>query len=177
MHSYFQWITRDVSNLVNGCFFVVTFVYGLNIFTGCQTLWHYLLGHAIAFLSKSWLILRDFNDIMSTSNKCGGDLTWHRHLNNFGNYVYAAKLVKVPYSVLKYTWHNSQHSRGIIIEKLDWIFGNSCWFSTWPFIFFSIQVYCCSMFTLPYYVIRRINSLVVFLYKDYSLSHLGAKIA
>lgn len=45
-------------------------------------------------------------------------------------------------------------------------------------VFFSIHVDCCSMFTLPYSVIRRIKSiLVVFLYKGYSLSHSGAKIA
>jgi hypothetical protein len=138
MHFCFQWITCEVSNLVNGCSFVITFVYGLNIFMGCQTLWDYLLGHVIAFLSRPWLILRDFNDIMSTSNKCGGDLTWHRHLNNFGNYVHATKLVKVPYSGLRYTWHNGQHSRGTIIEKLDWIFGNSCWLSTWPTTCFKI---------------------------------------
>ena len=41
------------------------------------------------------------------------------------------ELVKVPYSSLKYTWHNGQHNKCTILEKPDWIFGNSCWFSIW----------------------------------------------
>jgi len=42
------------------------------------------------------------------------------------------ELVRVPYSSLKYTWHNGQHNRCTIFEKPDWIFGNSCWFFIWP---------------------------------------------
>ena len=38
MHFSLQLITRKVFNLVEGCFFVVTFVYGLNTSTGRQTL-------------------------------------------------------------------------------------------------------------------------------------------
>lgn len=34
--------------------------------------------------------------------------------------------------ILEIHLHNGHHNRGIILEKLDQIFGNSCWFFTWP---------------------------------------------
>jgi hypothetical protein len=87
MHSPLQWITCEVSNLVDDISFIITFIYGINTFIGRQALWDYFSYHVIAFQCRPWLILGDFNAIMSASNKCGGDPTWHRHMNDFGNYI------------------------------------------------------------------------------------------
>lgn len=47
--------------------------------------------------------------MLSSTNKCEGDHTQHSHMDYFGNCVQVAKLVRVPYSDLRYTWHNGQH--------------------------------------------------------------------
>ena len=45
-------------------------------------------------------------------------------------------MVKVSYSEMRYIWNNGQHDMDIILQNLDWIFGNSCWLSTSPIICF-----------------------------------------
>jgi hypothetical protein len=44
--------------------------------------------------------------MLSSINKCGGDLTWHDHLDDFGRCIQVVKLVGLSYSGLRYTWHN-----------------------------------------------------------------------
>lgn len=69
LHSFLQWITCKVTSLVDGYDFVVNYMYSLNIPIGCQDLWAYLRQHALAFQSKPWLILDEFNAIMSSRDK------------------------------------------------------------------------------------------------------------
>jgi hypothetical protein len=38
--------------------------------------------HSIAFQSRLFLALEDFNAILSSSNKCGGDPTWYGYKND-----------------------------------------------------------------------------------------------
>ncbi|XP_061959708.1 uncharacterized protein LOC133680748 [Populus nigra] len=40
--------------------------------------------------------------------------------------------VKKKKGGIKYTWHNGQHGCNTIQKKLDWVFGNSSLFTTWP---------------------------------------------
>lgn len=47
--SLLKWITYEVSSLVDGCSFIVTFMYGLNTLTGFQDLWDYFKCNFIAF--------------------------------------------------------------------------------------------------------------------------------
>jgi hypothetical protein len=47
--SLLKWITYEMSSLVDGCFFVVTFMDGLNTLAGFQDLWDYFKCNFIAF--------------------------------------------------------------------------------------------------------------------------------
>lgn len=47
--SLLKWITYEVSSLVDGCFFMVTFMYGLNTLAGFQDLRDYFTCNFIAF--------------------------------------------------------------------------------------------------------------------------------
>jgi hypothetical protein len=40
--------------------------------------------------------------------------------------------MQAPYTGIKYSWHNGQHGCNTIQKKLDWVFGNTCFFTSWP---------------------------------------------
>ena len=66
---------------------------------------------------------------MHAGNRSGGDINWYHHQNDFSNCVRHAELIQVPYTGLKFSWHNGQQGEHTIQKKLDWIFGNTCLFS------------------------------------------------
>src|SRR5262249_31693328 len=90
--------------------------------------------HYTEFQSRPWVALGDFNAILSSSNRCGGSTSWYGHMDDFGSCVQAFELMQVPYTGMRYSWHNGQLRRDAILKKLDWVFGNPVWFSIWPAI-------------------------------------------
>jgi len=68
-----------------------------------------------------------------------GDTHWPRYQNDFNTCISHSALLQVPYTGLKFTWHNGQHGSNTIQKKLDWIFGNPCLFSTWPATHSTVQ--------------------------------------
>ncbi|KAJ6999302.1 hypothetical protein NC653_010097 [Populus alba x Populus x berolinensis] len=80
----------------------------------------------------SWVLLGDFNAILKSTDRSGGDTTWHGHLEDFGCCINESELAQLPYSDLKFTWHNGQQGRDSIMKKLDWMFGNLSFLLGWP---------------------------------------------
>lgn len=76
--------------------------------------------------------MRDFNAILHTDDRVGGDMQWYRHQDDFIHCIHQLELIQIPYTGLRFTWHNGQHGSHTIQKKLDWIFGNQCLLSTWP---------------------------------------------
>lgn len=68
---------------------------------GCQDLLDYLSFHSTSLQSTPWLILVDFNAILSSINKCESDPSWHGHLDDFGSCGKATKLVRIFYLAWK----------------------------------------------------------------------------
>jgi hypothetical protein len=74
----------------------------------------------------------DFNAILHTDDRVGGDMQWYQHQDDFRHCIRQSKLIQIPYTGPRFTWHNGQHGSHTIQKKLDWIFGNQCLLSTWP---------------------------------------------
>ncbi|KAJ6368471.1 hypothetical protein OIU77_021153 [Salix suchowensis] len=67
---------------------------------------------------------------MGRNDRSGGSTAWHDHQEDFSQCMKNAKLMEIPYTGLRYTWHNSQ-AIGTIHKKLDWSFGNAAFFTKW----------------------------------------------
>ncbi|KAJ6859667.1 hypothetical protein NC651_036069 [Populus alba x Populus x berolinensis] len=56
----------------------------------------------------------------------------HAPLFSSSPWALMAELIQIPYSGLKFSWHNGQTRRDTIMRKLDWIFCNPAFLNTWP---------------------------------------------
>jgi hypothetical protein len=54
------------------------------------------------------MVLGDFNAIMQAEDRSGGDINWYHHQNDFSHCIRHAELIQLPYTGMKYTWHNGQ---------------------------------------------------------------------
>ncbi|XP_031260174.1 uncharacterized protein LOC116118323 [Pistacia vera] len=123
-------ITYTVTHVSEGFSFGITFVYGSNDPGNCHDLWDFLRDQSVVFGLEGlpWLVLGDFNAILGASDRVGGDPTWYGYMDDFGQCIHDAELIGVPFSWLRYTWHNGQQGDGIILLKRDWVFASLSWF-------------------------------------------------
>jgi hypothetical protein len=54
-------------------------------------------------------VMGDFNAILQATDMIGGDTRWPSHLDAFNNCIRQSELLHIPYTGLKYSWHNGQH--------------------------------------------------------------------
>ncbi|KAJ6717306.1 hypothetical protein OIU74_009761, partial [Salix koriyanagi] len=132
IHSNAQWITCEAFSIATSSSLFITFVYGMNTAAERRTLWDYLINSSQQFSQMPWILLGDFNTIMSSDQKVGGDMRWLAHHEEFQKTAHQAQLIPLPYKGLKFTWSNGQPGHRNIQEKLDWALGNSCVLQKWP---------------------------------------------
>ncbi|KAJ6401632.1 hypothetical protein OIU84_016937, partial [Salix udensis] len=84
-------------------------------------------------------ILGDFNAILSSSDRHGGDDQWHSHMDDFPSCIGNSELIHVQTTGLHFTWHNGQHANATILRRLDWAFGNQTLLMKWPLIRTTVQ--------------------------------------
>jgi hypothetical protein len=132
IHSASQWLTCEVIPFSSSSPLRITFIYGHNTPAARLALWDYINQESVSTVGIPWIVLGDFNAILQASDRSGGDNHWPRYQDDFHACINQSELLHVPYSGLKYSWHNGQHGDNTIQKKLDWIFGNSCLFSMWP---------------------------------------------
>ncbi|KAJ6321111.1 hypothetical protein OIU77_009732 [Salix suchowensis] len=65
-------------------------------------------------------------------DRAGGDLTWHIHNEDFSNCMHASQLAPLPFSGLRFSWHNGRDGVNSIQHKLDWAFGSPSSLTRWP---------------------------------------------
>ncbi|XP_044461803.1 uncharacterized protein LOC123193082, partial [Mangifera indica] len=97
-----------------------------------RQLWDSIRSHSQTLNSSLWLVMEDFNAILRSSYRVGGDTGWYSHMDDFVQCIHDVELVQLPYKGLRYTWHNGEQGEGTILKKLDWFFCSSSWVSTWP---------------------------------------------
>jgi hypothetical protein len=131
-------VTCNVFSLTTKETFQITFIYGLNTPAGRSSLWNYITQQAPLLSSIPWLLLGDFNAILKSSDRAGGDPNWYGHQNDFGTCIQDTELIQLPYSGLKFTWHNGQLGGHSIMKKLDWIFANHSFLLKWPLAHYKV---------------------------------------
>nr|TKS04410.1 hypothetical protein D5086_0000141350 [Populus alba] len=110
----------------------ITFIYNHNTPAERTLLWNHLSHESSLNAGLPWLVMGDFNAILHTDDRVGGDMQWYRHQDDFRHCIRQSELIQIPYTGPRFTWHNGQHGTHTIQKKLDWIFGNQCLLSTWP---------------------------------------------
>ncbi|CAL2228539.1 unnamed protein product [Prunus armeniaca] len=76
-----------------------------------EALWKYFDG-LIKASNLPWLVLGDFNDIVSMDEKCGGN--FDQGGKRFGEWIDRNHLVDLGFSGAKFTWCNKRNAEGII---------------------------------------------------------------
>ncbi|KAJ6974535.1 hypothetical protein NC653_030590 [Populus alba x Populus x berolinensis] len=142
VHSAPQWLTCDIFQLNSTAPTRITFVYGFNTPAERLALWHYITQESSSGIP--WIVMGDFNAILQAADRIGGDTRWPLHLDDFNTCIRQSELIHIPYTGLKYSWHNGQHGYHTIQKKLDWVFGNQCLLSKWPAAHATFQPRCLS---------------------------------
>jgi len=132
LHKASQWLTCEATSYNTPQPIRITFIYGHNTPAERHTLWNYIAHESSLNSHVPWIVMGDFNAILSADDRIGGDSAWPRHQDDFATCMSQAKLLQAPATGLKFTWHNGQHNCNTIQKKLDWVFGNPSLFSTWP---------------------------------------------
>jgi hypothetical protein len=88
--------------------------------------WDFLSNLGNSF-GGAWLILGDFNSILSSSEKCGGRDFGSASHGNFADFVNSNALVDLGFVGNKFTWSNCRMGRENIRERLDRGLANQSW--------------------------------------------------
>jgi exonuclease III len=80
----------------------------------------------------AWLLLGDFNSILSAAEKSGGREFGSASYGNFVDFVHSYALVDLGFVRNKYTWSNHRTRRDNIRERLDRGLANQNWVHLFP---------------------------------------------
>ncbi|XP_059437358.1 uncharacterized protein LOC132170396 [Corylus avellana] len=93
--------------------------------------WHCLESLGNSF-GGAWLLLGDFNSILSASEKSGGRVFGSSSHNDFVDFVNYNALVDLGFVGNKFTWSNCRIGRANIRERLDRGLANQSWVHLFP---------------------------------------------
>ncbi|XP_026383907.1 uncharacterized protein LOC113279426 [Papaver somniferum] len=82
---------------------------------------------AISALKKPWLVIGDFNTIISIDEKVGGRSPHRRSMLDFTECLDKCELIQAPHSGLQYSWSNGQQGTKRILCALDRAVYNQLW--------------------------------------------------
>jgi hypothetical protein len=80
----------------------------------------------------SWLLLGDFNSILTTSEKSGGRAYGSQFHRSFEDFVHSSGLIDLGFNGNRFTWSNHRQGIGNIIERLDRGLANGDWVLLYP---------------------------------------------
>uniref|UniRef100_A0A803PZC4 Endonuclease/exonuclease/phosphatase domain-containing protein n=1 Tax=Cannabis sativa TaxID=3483 RepID=A0A803PZC4_CANSA len=76
---------------------------------------------------QPWLVIGDFNEILSNQNKSGGTLRSESQMNAFRSALDYCHLSDPPFQGDCYTWAKKRTAVNTLKERLDWCFVNDAW--------------------------------------------------
>ena len=77
--------------------------------------------------SMPWLVIGDFNEILSNIHKQGGNLRSESQMDGFRNALDRCSLFEQPFTGDPFTWIKGRRTVDVVKERLDWCFVNACW--------------------------------------------------
>jgi exonuclease III len=113
------------------CSWLISCVYAPHTVHNRFALWSNLseLGNSV---NGPWLLLGDFNAILSAADKCGGRSFGNASHLDFVDFVNTNALVDLGFVGNNFTWSNHQNGRANIRERLDRGLANQGWVSLFP---------------------------------------------
>ncbi|KAF7135681.1 hypothetical protein RHSIM_Rhsim08G0012100 [Rhododendron simsii] len=72
----------------------------------------------------------DFNEVLSTSDKWGGNIPTRNRLSSFHSMLDDCGLVDLEFKGPKFTWRNNRTDGSLIMERIDMAFANAKWRET-----------------------------------------------
>lgn len=124
-HSHDQIVTFEALDQGQAISFF-SFVYARCQVSERQALWTQLRNFSLS-ISKSWIIGGDFNTILYSNEKLGGNPPEVRSMDDFHYALSSANLMDAGYLGSKYTWCNNQEGPSCIRARLDRCLVNSEW--------------------------------------------------
>ncbi|XP_060960884.1 uncharacterized protein LOC133031410 [Cannabis sativa] len=118
-----QMIHSHIETLNNRYKFFITFVYGFNDENGRKVLWNDLRSVSS---QEPWLILGDFNDILSKDERIG-DKARISTSTAFLECVNDCQISYIKSSDCFFTWSNKQQASDRIYYKIDRVLANQAW--------------------------------------------------
>uniref|UniRef100_A0A803Q408 Reverse transcriptase domain-containing protein n=1 Tax=Cannabis sativa TaxID=3483 RepID=A0A803Q408_CANSA len=118
-----QMIHSHIETLNNRYKFFITFVYGFNDENGRKDLWNDLRSVSS---QEPWLILGDFNDILSKDERIG-DKARISTSTTFLECVNDCQISDIKSSGCFFTWSNRQQASDRIYSKIDRVLANQAW--------------------------------------------------
>lgn len=91
-----------------------------------MTLWDDLKNLVVG-VSDPWVVLGDFNSLLSTADRLGGLPVTAAECADFQAALDVTQLQELQYCGWEYSWCNKQHAN-LIYTKIDRVFGNLAWF-------------------------------------------------
>lgn len=81
-----------------------------------------------------WLVDGDFNEVMKTQDKYGGNPINSKRSNLFWKFINHNNLVDVGFKGSKFTWTNKRYRNrnDLILKRLDKCFANDSWIHIYP---------------------------------------------
>ncbi|XP_050220840.1 uncharacterized protein LOC126671160 [Mercurialis annua] len=134
MHSQFIHCQLDC----DGISFMCTFVYGSYVAHDRIDLWNQLNGISLN-INLPWIILGDFNAVISNANRLGGNDIDVQAASEFQDWTINSNVNELPHSGNHYTWCNNQCGDNRIWRKLDWVFVNESWMNSWEESFYVVH--------------------------------------
>lgn len=119
-----QFIHAEIKCLLSEKVFIATFVYGFNILVKRRPLWNELKNFGIG-LSMPWLVLGDFNNVLSPNEKKGGLMVKNYETKDFVDCVASLDLIDVKSIGCFYTWMSPK-----VCSKLDRVMVNNMWITS-----------------------------------------------
>uniref|UniRef100_A0A803PZ04 Reverse transcriptase domain-containing protein n=1 Tax=Cannabis sativa TaxID=3483 RepID=A0A803PZ04_CANSA len=111
----------------NGCRFHFTTFYGAPESHLRTNTWNLLRSFATPSNNFPWLVLGDFNELLSNEDKDGGPLRSEKLMNDFKQAIDFYNLITIPYTGDRYTWTNKHYNGTLVKERLDRGFHNGVW--------------------------------------------------
>ena len=121
LHSSAQGIHVMVTSLVQQFCFAATFIYGFNTIAARRGLWEDLRRWETA---SPWLLLGDFNSVLSQEDKHNGELVSTYETTDFRECCSDLGIADLNSTCSHFTWIN-----GHIWTKIDRVMANTQWFT------------------------------------------------
>ncbi|XP_070038256.1 uncharacterized protein LOC142167387 [Nicotiana tabacum] len=113
---------RPDYNKVN---YIISFVYAFNTKEERRTLWQEIITLSSGSI-KAWLVVGDFNSVLSSEDRMGGNpVTW-AELVDFKTCIYKSGLMELAHNGQIFTWNDKGEGQRIY-SKIDWMFINNEW--------------------------------------------------